>query len=139
VAVATFLADKSAYARLHHAAVFQRLSPFIERGLAATCSMVDLEILYSARSPGEYEAVASERAGLERLDLAQADWDRASDVQARLAVTSRHRAASIPDLLVAAVAERHRVTVLHYDHDFDLIAAVTGQSMKWIVPPGTVP
>jgi hypothetical protein len=27
--------------------------------------------------------------------------------------------------------------LLHYDHDFDLIAEVTGQRTRWIVPPGT--
>ena len=45
----------------------------------------------------------------------------------------------IPDLLIAAVAERNALTVLHYDKDFDLIAKVTGQSMEWVVPAGSVP
>src|SRR5450759_4608495 len=62
-----------------------------ERGLVATCSMVDLEVLYSCRSPSEYDAVWSERAGLERLDIHQPDWDRALQVQRELAVASRHR------------------------------------------------
>lgn len=119
--------------------VFAELAPLIERGLVATCSMVDLEILYSCRSPTEYDAVRSERAGLERLDIRQADWDRAMQVQHDLAGTSRHRGAALPDLLIAAVAERHKVTVLHYDRDFDLIAAITGQPSQWIVPAGAVP
>jgi predicted nucleic acid-binding protein len=41
-------------------------------------------------------------------------------------------------LLIAAVAERERVTVLHYDSDYDLIAGVTAQPMQWVVPRGTV-
>jgi len=49
------------------------------------------------------------------------------------------RAVGLPDLLVAAVAERHRVTVLHYDRDYDLITAVTGQPTSWVVAPGSVP
>jgi len=49
------------------------------------------------------------------------------------------RAVGFPDLLVAAVAERERVTVLHYDGDYDLIAHITGQPMRWVVPRGTVP
>ncbi|MGP7997281.1 MAG: hypothetical protein ACLPKI_08170 [Streptosporangiaceae bacterium] len=44
-----------------------------------------------------------------------------------------------PDLLIAAVAERERVTVLHYDSDCELIAHVTGQPVTWVVPRGTVP
>lgn len=138
MAVAAYLADKSAYARLHHPVVFSEFAPLIERGLVATCSMVDLEILYSCRSPDEYEAVLSERAGLELLDTVQADWDRALEVQRLLAGASRHRAGSLPDLLIAAVAERHRVMVLHYDRDFDHIAEVTGQPVRWVVPAGTV-
>ncbi|MHB8342494.1 MAG: PIN domain-containing protein [Mycobacteriales bacterium] len=139
MAIATLVADKSAYARLHVPVVFAQLAPLIERGLVATCSMIDLEILYSSRSPAEYDGVLSERAGLERLDMSQADWDRAMQVQRRLAALSQHRAASIPDLLIAAVAERHRVTVVHYDHDFDQIAEVTGQDTRWVVPAGSVP
>ncbi len=138
MAVARYLADKSAYARLHHVAVYEQLAPLLERGLVASCSIIDLEILYSCRSPTEYGAVALERAALERLDIGQADWDRALRVQAHLARSARHRAATIPDLLIAAVAERHQVTVLHYDRDFDQIAEVTGQPVEWIVPPGSV-
>jgi hypothetical protein len=39
----------------------------------------------------------------------------------------------LPDLLVAAVAERERVTVLRYDATHDLIAQVTGQPTQWDV------
>lgn len=138
MAVATLLAHTSAYARLHQPAVFDRLAPLLERGLVATCSIVDLEILYSARSRDDYEEVREERAALERLEISQRDWDRALDVQRALAQTSQHRVAGIPDLLVAAVAERHRVAVLHYDHDFEQIAVITGQPVQWVVPPGTV-
>jgi predicted nucleic acid-binding protein len=49
------------------------------------------------------------------------------------------RAVGLPDLLIAAVAERERVTVLHYDADYDLIAQVTGQPTQWVVPRGAVP
>ena len=47
-------------------------------------------------------------------------------------------AVGLPGLLIAAVAERERVTVLHYDSDYDLIAQVTGQLTQWVVPRGTV-
>jgi len=63
----------------------------------------------------------------------------ALDVQAALWRGGRVRAAGLPGLLIAAVAERERVTVLHYDADYDLIAQVTGQPVQWVVPRGTVP
>jgi predicted nucleic acid-binding protein len=44
----------------------------------------------------------------------------------------------VPDLIVAAVAERHGVTVLHDDPDFDHVAAVTGHTVEWVVPRGAV-
>jgi predicted nucleic acid-binding protein len=139
VAIARFLADKSAHARLHHPAVQQRLVPLIEGGLVATCTLVDLEILFSTRTAKEHAAVRRELSAFERLDIEQADWDRAIEVQSALATKGRTRAVGIPDLLLAAVAERHRVTLLHYDRDFDVIAEVTGQAALWIVPAGSVP
>ena len=41
-----------------------------------------------------------------------------------------HRAPSIPDLLIAATAERAQLTVLHLDKDFELIAGITGQAVE---------
>ena len=55
---------------------------------------------------------------------------RAVEVQQALADRGLHRAHSIPDLLIAAVAERSGLTVLHNDKDFDLIADVTGQAVE---------
>ncbi len=51
----------------------------------------------------------------------------AVQVQAALADRGQHRAPAIPDLLIAATAEVARLTVLHRDRDFDLIADTTGQ------------
>lgn len=38
---------------------------------------------------------------------------------------------------ITAVAERHDISVLHDDRDFDVIAEITGQLVEWVVPPGT--
>lgn len=55
------------------------------------------------------------------------DWHRALAVQTALWRSGRIRAVGFPGLLIASVAEREGVTILHYDGDFDLIAQVTGQ------------
>jgi len=47
-----------------------------------------------------------------------------------LAARGQHRAASVVDILTAATAEVARLTVLHVDKDFELIAAVTGQAVE---------
>jgi predicted nucleic acid-binding protein len=43
-----------------------------------------------------------------------------------------HRSASAVDLLIAATAERERLTVLCDDHDYLTVAAVTGQPVKLV-------
>ena len=63
---------------------------------------------------------------------------RTPEVQGVLAERCQHRI-SFHDLIIAAASERHRVTVLHYDADYDLITEVTGQATQWVVPRGTVP
>jgi predicted nucleic acid-binding protein len=49
------------------------------------------------------------------------------------------RTVPLPDLLIAAVAERHQVTILHYDRDYDIVSDITGQTTQWVVPKGSVP
>ncbi|CAN5164323.1 hypothetical protein BH11ACT6_BH11ACT6_33280 [soil metagenome] len=44
-----------------------------------------------------------------------------------LADRGQHRAAAIPDLLIAAIAEIGGLTVLAVDKDFELISSITGQ------------
>jgi hypothetical protein len=50
-----------------------------------------------------------------------------------------HRSVGIADLLVAACAERARVTLLHYDSDYEHVAAITGQPTEWVAPRGSLP
>ncbi|MFN0090890.1 MAG: PIN domain nuclease [Acidimicrobiales bacterium] len=139
-AVARYLADKSALARLHHPEVAAVLGPLIEAGLVATCPMVEFEVLWSTRSQHEFDEVRTDRGlGYEWLPIEDVDWRRAIDVMAELWSTGRARSVPLPDLLIAATAERHRVTVLHYDADYDLIAGITTQPVEWVVPAGTVP
>jgi predicted nucleic acid-binding protein len=64
--------------------------------------------------------------------------DRALEAQARLAKHSQHHGIQFPDLIIAACAESAGLTVLHYDADYERIAEVTGQSVQWVVPRGTV-
>ena len=140
MAVAQYLADKSALARLRHPAVESVLGPLIHSGLVATCGVVELEVLWSTRSAEEYDEIRADRtAGYEWLTAEDTDWRRAIDVQAALWRLGHARTVPLPDLLIAAIAERHRVTVLHYDDDYDRIAAVTEQPTRWIVPRGSVP
>lgn len=133
----THLADKSALARGATRAIAEVLEPLLLDGRIATCSLVDLELLYSARGAREFRALLAERGGFHRVAMLQADFDRAIEVMGLLAEGGRHRIA-LPDLLIAAAAERSALAVLHYDADFDRIAAVTHQRMQWVVPRGSL-
>lgn len=129
----SYLADKSALARMTHASVAERLAPLIVGGQVATCAVIDLEVLYSARSLDDYEQVLAQRTALPTLPMTQAVASRAIDVQHMLARRGQHRV-PVPDLLIAATAEINSVAVIHYDSDYDLIADVTGQPAEWVAP-----
>ncbi|MGQ0716616.1 MAG: hypothetical protein ACT4NP_04720 [Pseudonocardiales bacterium] len=57
-----YLADTSAIARVADPAVHRELTRLGRLGLLATCVTVDLEVLYSARTPAEHATTAARRA-----------------------------------------------------------------------------
>jgi predicted nucleic acid-binding protein len=139
-AVATHLADTSALARLSRPAVAAVLGPLIEAGLVATCGVIEFEVAWATRSGADFDLVRTDRdEGHEWLATHDEDWHRALDVQGVLWRSGHVRAVGFADLLIAAVAEREQVTLLHYDSDYDLIAEVTRQPMQWVVPRGSMP
>jgi predicted nucleic acid-binding protein len=130
--VSDWLIDKSALVRLGASPDAGDWADRIERGLVRISTVTRLEVGYSARS-GRAARKAMRAAPLAFMPveyLTPAIEDRAVDVQLLLADRGAHRAASIPDLLVAATAELAGLTVLHLDKDFDLIAATTGQPVE---------
>jgi predicted nucleic acid-binding protein len=137
--IARFLIDTSAAARMPLAAVADRLEPLITGGVVATCAALDAEALSSARSPGEYEQVrADRREAYEYLPTDDVHWQHAFDAQRTLARTGRHRAVGIADLLTAVLVAEHRMTVVHYDTDFEIAAEVLSFEHRWVLPRGSV-
>ncbi|MEA2232825.1 MAG: hypothetical protein QOD83_2641 [Solirubrobacteraceae bacterium] len=106
----------------------------------ATCEMVRLELLYSARNPEEFAEIREELAALPDCPIAPEQWRRALWVYEQLSGRggAHHRSVKHPDLLIAATAEAAGVTVLHYDEDYDRIAEVTGQPTRWLAPAGSL-
>jgi predicted nucleic acid-binding protein len=133
----TYLADTSVLTRLRERSVRDAITPLLEAGALARSTMTDLEIGSSARNAEEWHALSDALGICMRLDVEAQQFDRALEVQRALAGAG-HRGRKVPDLLIAAVAERHHLTVLHYDTDYDLIAAVTGQSVQWVVSAGSI-
>ncbi|MEU9377064.1 PIN domain nuclease [Streptomyces sp. NPDC048255] len=131
-----FLIDKSALARYPKPVVHAVVHPLHNAGVLAVCGAVELEVMYSARSKADADRVRKGMGAFDWLPTPDEAWDRALEVQARLIVAGKWKAVSLPDLVIAATAERHGATVLHYDGDYDMIAEVTGQPMRWVVPRG---
>lgn len=132
-----YLIDKSALARYPKPAVRAVIDPLHNAGLLAVCSAVELEVLHSARSKADAERIRDEIRGFDWLPTPDEVWDRAVEVQTLLIGKGNWRALSVADLVIAATAERHGATVLHYDGDYDMIATVTGQPTAWVALPGT--
>lgn len=134
-----YLIDTSVLARQSNDQVRMVVAGLIADGLAATCATVDLEAGYSGPDFADVEAISRRRRELYAvLPLTEEATIRAREVQLRMARRGHHRAAGVFDLLTAAVAELNGAVVLHYDRDFEHIAAVTGQPHIWVVPAGSI-
>jgi predicted nucleic acid-binding protein len=137
--IARYLIDTSVLARMSQPAVANPVVPLIDAGLVGTCAVLDLEALYGARSAADYEAIRIDRGrAYEYLPTHDEQWQRALDVQRALAARGQLRAVGIGDLLIAATAEHHGVTLIHYDSDIDHVVAITGQRARWVVARGSV-
>ena len=134
----SFIIDTSALKRLSRAEVRAVVEPLAVSGRLGRPTICDLEVGYSARNGDEWDLLVGALDAFERVETTAAHVIRALQVQRVLAERSQ-RGRKVPDLLVAAAAEQIGATVLHYDSDFDAIAAVTGQRCRWVVPAGTVP
>lgn len=118
-------------------AVAAAFAPHAAGGRIALCSPVAFELGYSARNHADYLALSDGLLAFAAVPVTDADHQRSREVQAELSAKGQHRAVSLVDALVAAVAEARGLTILHYDADFELVAEITGQPQEWIVERGT--
>jgi predicted nucleic acid-binding protein len=132
----THLVDTGALKRLGNPQVRTAVERLATSGVLARPTICDLAIGYSARNAAEWDRLIDALDAFEAIQTTSAHVRRALQVQ-RLLADQSQRGQKIPDLLVAAAAEEHDLTLVHYDADFDLIAAVTGQRCRWIVPAGS--
>ncbi|TLP72834.1 PIN domain-containing protein [Nesterenkonia sphaerica] len=132
-----FLADKSAQEQTKYSPIAaRRYEELLLNGNLATCEVINLEILYSARSPKHYEDGAKLLHALPCLSVQNSTLRLAMTIQSKLAAIGQWRR-DIPDLIIAAVALEHEAAVLHYDKDYEIIAEVTDLRHEWIIERGT--
>jgi predicted nucleic acid-binding protein len=137
------LADTSAWAwsrRANADALRGRFDEQVVDGEIAICDMVKLELLRSARNGDEFTELAEELGALPDCAIDAEQWKRALWVYGELAKLggAHQRSVKHADLLIAAAAEAAGVAVLHYDEDYERIAAVTGQPCEWLAPRGSL-
>ncbi len=133
----THLLDTSVLTRLRSPAVRAAIEPAARGGELARAGISDLEIGFSARNAPEWDDLTDALTAFELVETSAEHLRRARQTQ-RMLAAKHQRGRKLPDLLVAAAAEERNLTVLHYDADFDLIAAATGQACVWVVPAGSV-
>ena len=133
------LADTSVWARNGKPGL-EWFAEAIEDGRVAVCDQVAMELLWSARDLADFRATEAALLACPWLAIEPVDWVEARRVFGELAGSGplHHRQVRIPDLLIAAVAARHGVTVVHYDADYETIAAITGQQTRWGAPRGSL-
>jgi predicted nucleic acid-binding protein len=140
---ATLLLDNSAWVRLGDPALdddrVTELADAFEAGRVGTCLPFVLEAGYSARNAREHDDLLSELLALPYFAIDEEVEQRALDAQRQLARVGHHRLPPV-DLLIAAAADRHRLDVLHYDRDYELIAEKTDLEFGsvWLAAAGTI-
>jgi len=137
VARLRYVADTSVFARLSKPTVAGAFTPLAVSGEVAITAPVIFELGFSARNARDHRRLRDDLMSFPLLATTDADHRRALEVQSLLADRGRHRAASLVDALVAATAEGRGLVILHYDSDFETIAAATGQAQQWIIKRGT--
>jgi len=134
------LVDNSAWARRHHELVRERMAGLFESGEVTVCLPFLLEAGYSARSQADHGRLHADLRVLPRAEIDDEVETLALEAQSSLARVGHHR---LPpsDLVIAACAHRAGAGVLHYDRDYDLIAAHTGLEFasEWLAPAGSLP
>jgi len=135
------LADTSAWTNLgKHEAVDAGFERLVEAGQIATCDMVKFELLWSAQDQASLKFARLRLDNLVHCPIDADVWARALDIFEALAARGplHHRQVPIPDVLIAAAAEVAGLPVCHYDAHFELIAEVTGQTVRAIAPLGSL-
>jgi hypothetical protein len=135
------LLDNSAWARLSDASLAadraDEIASSLEAGRIGVCLPFLLEAGYSARSADDHNELIEELLALPQVQIDEETERRAIDAQRQLARAGHHRLPPV-DLILAAIADRHNIGVLHYDADFDLLGAKTDLRFEsiWLAPRG---
>ena len=102
-----------------------RWRPYLAEGLVRHCTPTRLEVLFGARSRGHRDELERELDELfPPIQMPKDPWRWAERAQFELTGVAQHRGPGVVDLLLAATAVHHGLTVLHVDNDFPAVAGI---------------
>ena len=135
------LLDTSVITRVSHAKpdvliALEALRRNIGGANIARCAMTDLEYGFSAENERQWDLRSSDLSVYKFVDVESVDVRVALHLQRELAKAGLAKR-KVPDLVIAAVAINHGLTLVHYDADFVLIATVSALKHEWIVARGS--
>ncbi len=110
----------------------------VAAGLVLVCDLVALELLRLTPNEDRAHEVSQRLSAFESISLSEDLWADARRLQLVLAAAGDHRRVPPADLLLASAARRAGVEVVHYDRDYEWIAAVSDLEHRWFVPAGTL-
>jgi predicted nucleic acid-binding protein len=137
------LLDNSAWARIVNGALDDEraatVASWTEQRQLVTCLPFLLEAGYSAQSAAPHRTMMADFALLPHIPITPAVEELARRAQRELVMVGHHRLAPL-DILIAACAHEAEAGVLHYDRDYDILAARTSLefSSEWIAPAGSL-
>jgi predicted nucleic acid-binding protein len=106
-------------------------------GLVLVCDLVILELTRIAPNEQRARDIAGRLAAFEAIPMPSGLWSWARKTQLELSSGGDHRRVPPADLLFAAAAVEADVALVHYDRDYERIAAVSDLRHQWLVPDGT--
>jgi predicted nucleic acid-binding protein len=136
---AGWLLDTSALAMTQRPEVAEKVEPLLRAGLLYTCPVLDLEALSTARTAADYRAMADQRREAYRaVPLQSSTGGEALALQATLIRRARSQVAEPRDLVVAATALEHNLSVLHYRRVFEILAELCDLDQRPVAPLGSL-
>lgn len=134
--------DNSAWSRSDHKEISGWWPVAFAAGHLVCSEAFLLEALYSARNGAHMRSLRDIiTGGMPSVLSDERTWEIAFEAQQNMADAAglMHRRKPM-DFLMAATAHQHGLGVLHYDHDYDLIAEHGGLDFAsvWVAPPGSL-
>ncbi|UNO39674.1 PIN domain nuclease [Streptomyces sp. MST-110588] len=131
-----YLIDTSALFRILTKPLHERWREQITTGIISVCPVIELEFLYSARSPADrLEKRQLLKETFSWVPMPSDAFERAQELQQQLTEAGQHRSAGAIDLLVVATAEREGLVVLHDDRVYESVSRLTGLPVKRVAEP----